>query len=180
MFNFSSYSFKTKRNCKVNATDNDICTDVSDFTECISDELKQALKQCIECGKCVGYCTAALISDYNMREIIKKVLEKDESVLRDEMIWMCFLCGQCEMVCPKEDMDLPRLIQRLREIAIQKGFAPSKLNILTEWLDKFFNKGKIAGPNQISSEHVKEIKEVAEKSGVNALRKFIENLNDEG
>ena len=180
MFNFSYCSFKIKRISKVNTTDNDIFVDISDFTESISKELNSALKQCIECGKCVGSCTASRVAaDYSMRKIIKKVIEKDESVLRDEMIWMCFLCGQCEMICPKKDMNLPRLIQKLREIAIQKGYAPSKLIILTDWLDKFFSRGKIAGPNQISSDHLKKIKEVGEKSGVNTLRKFIEDLNIE-
>jgi hypothetical protein len=73
-------------------------------------------------------------------------------------------------------MDLPELIFRLREISIQLGYAPEKLKSLTDWLDKFFEKGKIAGPNQVSDNRIKDIKEIAEKSGVNSLKEYISQL----
>ncbi|MHA1869544.1 MAG: 4Fe-4S dicluster domain-containing protein, partial [Promethearchaeota archaeon] len=94
------------------------CQKTEDFVSCIPERLQNAMTQCIECGKCVGSCTAARVSDFNPRTIVRKVLEHDESVLSDETLWMCFLCHQCWMVCPREDMDLPDLIFRLREISI--------------------------------------------------------------
>lgn len=152
------------------------CEFEEDFTRCIPEELFKALNQCIECGKCVGTCTAARVSDFNSREIVQKVLEHDESVLKDESLWECFLCHYCWMICPKENMDLPALIFRLREISIEKGYAPEKLEGLTQWLDDFFKRGKIAGPNQVSEERVGNLRTLGEDSGVNVLRDHVENL----
>lgn len=147
-----------------------------DFTQYIPQKLMKALTQCIECGKCVGICTAARVSNFNSRKIVKMVLEHNADVLKDENLWKCFLCHYCWMVCPKKDMDLPELIFRLREISIQLGYAPEKLKSLTDWLEKYFEKGKIAGPNQVSNERLQEIKKVAETSGVNTLKEYVEKL----
>ncbi|MHA1727111.1 MAG: 4Fe-4S dicluster domain-containing protein [Promethearchaeota archaeon] len=163
---------------KVNGSENTDKTDTYDFTESIPIKLRNALRQCIECGKCVGSCTAARVSDFNIREIVKNVINKDDSVLRGDNIWKCFLCNQCEMICPKKDMNLPELIQRLREIAIQRGYAPFKLKGLTNWLDRFFKQGKIAGPNQLGNKRLNELGEIAEKSGVNTLKKYVEKLKN--
>lgn len=161
---------------KSGSTGNKTCEDEEDFTKCIPDEILNTLNQCIECGKCVGTCPAARVSDFNSREIVKKVLEKDESVLQDESLWECFLCHYCWMICPKKDMDLPELIFRLREISIEKGYAPEKLESLTHWLDDFFKRGKIAGPNEVSSNRVDNLKDIGENSGVNVLRGHVEQL----
>ncbi|MHA1340149.1 MAG: 4Fe-4S dicluster domain-containing protein [Promethearchaeota archaeon] len=146
------------------------------FTECIPPKLMRSLKQCIECGKCVGICTAARVSDFNSREIVKKVLEGDESVLSDENLWKCFLCHYCWMVCPKEDMDLPELIFRLREISIERGYAPDKLSSLTHWLSRFFENGKIAGPNKVSKQRIENIRNIAKISGVFVLEQRVKRL----
>jgi len=148
------------------------------FTQNLPESLRNALYQCITCGKCVGSCTAARVSDFNARLIVAKVLDKDESVLSDEMLWKCFLCHQCAMVCPKKDMDLPDLIYRLRQIAIQKGIAPTPLKKLDNWLYRFFDSGKIAGPNHVSEERTERLKKVAETSGVNVYKRCIEQLED--
>jgi len=147
------------------------------FTKRIPNKIIMALKQCIECGKCVGICTAARISNFNSREIVKKVLEQNESVLNDDELWKCFLCHYCWMVCPKEDMDLPELILRLRELSIEKGYAPKKLNSLIQWLHRFFKDGKIAGPNKVSKQRIEDIKKIAETSGVLILEDRVKNLN---
>lgn len=149
-----------------------------DFTQNLPESLRNVLYQCITCGKCVGSCTAARVSDFNPRLIVAKVIDKDESVLTDEMLWKCFLCHQCAMLCPKKDMDLPDLIYRLRQIAIQKGIAPTPLKNLNNWLYRFFDSGKIAGPNHVSEERADRLKKVAETSGVNVYKKCIEELED--
>lgn len=150
----------------------------SDFTQKIPEKLRNALYQCINCGKCVSNCTAARVSDFNPRLIVAKVIDKDNTVLTDEMLWKCFLCHQCAMLCPEKDMDLPDLIYRLRQIAIQKGIAPIQLKKLDNWLYRFFKSGKIAGPNSVSEERTERLKSVAETSGVNAYKKCIEEMQD--
>ena len=150
----------------------------ADFTQNLPESLRNALHQCITCGKCVGSCTAARVSDFNPRIIVSRVLDKDESILSDEILWKCFLCHQCAMVCPKKDMDLPDLIYRLRQIAIQKGIAPLGLKKLDNWLYRYFDSGKIAGPNHVSEKRAERLKSVAETSGVNIYKKCIEEIED--
>ncbi|MBN2157555.1 MAG: 4Fe-4S dicluster domain-containing protein [Candidatus Lokiarchaeota archaeon] len=151
---------------------------IDDFTQNLPESLRNALYQCISCGKCVAACTAARVSDFNSRLIVAKVIDKDESVLTDEMLWKCFLCHQCAMLCPKKDMDLPDLIYRLRQISIQKGVAPLSLKKLDNWLYRFFESGKIAGPNSVSEERTERLKKVAEISGVNVYKQCIEELEN--
>jgi heterodisulfide reductase subunit C len=126
----------------------------------------------------VGSCTAARVSDFNPRIIVAKVIDKDESILSDEMLWKCFLCHQCAMLCPKKDMDLPDLIYRLRQIAIQKGIAPTSLKKLDNWLNRFFDSGKIAGPNHVNEKRTEQLKKIAKSSGVTVYMKCIEELDD--
>jgi hypothetical protein len=83
------------------------------------------------------------------------------------------------MVCPKVEMDLPRLILLLREISIQKEYAPVKLKVLTNWLDKFYTHGKIAGPNTVSETRRKQIRSIGKKSGVELLKKYLTKLTKE-
>lgn len=164
----------SENGCK---TDPYLCDDYIDFRECIPQKLMKALRQCIECGKCVGICTAARVSpNYNSRKIVKKVLEGDESVLKDPELWECFLCNYCYMVCPKKDMNLPDLIFRLREISVKRGYAPEKLTVLTNWLDRFFKDGKIAGPNKVPDQRTVELRKIAEKNCITVMRQYIENL----
>ena len=76
------------------------------------------------------------------------------------------------------EMDLPDLIYRLRQIAIQKGIAPTPLKKLNNWLYRFFDSGKIAGPNHVSEERTDRLKKLAETSGVNVYKKCIEEIEE--
>lgn len=101
--------------------------------------------QCISCGKCVGDCPAAKVSNYNIRKIIQKVLKGDKSVLKDPEIWYCFLCERCKRVCPKEDINIPMLIINLRNESFQKGWGP-RYNDLTKYVqmaEKFLTNGTV-------------------------------------
>ncbi len=160
-------------NCK-----EDTNTTNENFTNKLPENLRNALYQCISCGKCVSNCTAARVSDYNPRLIVAKVIDQDEQVLSDEMLWKCFLCHQCAMICPQKDMDLPDLIYRLRQIAIQKGIAPIELKKLDNWLYRFFDSGKIAGPNSVKEKRTEQLKKIAETSGVNIYKHCIEEMED--
>ncbi|TXT61104.1 MAG: CoB--CoM heterodisulfide reductase iron-sulfur subunit C [Promethearchaeota archaeon] len=101
--------------------------------------------QCISCGKCVGDCPAAKISDFNIRKIISKVLRGDKSVLKDSDIWYCFLCERCKRVCPKEGINIPLLILNLRNESFKKGYGP-KYNDLTKYVEmseRFLTNGTV-------------------------------------
>ena len=90
--------------------------------------------QCISCGKCVGDCPAAKVSDFNIRKIIRKVLRGDKSVLKDSDIWYCYLCERCKRVCPRENINIPMLIINLRNESFKKGYGP-KYNDLRKYVE---------------------------------------------
>ncbi|MHA1275422.1 MAG: 4Fe-4S dicluster domain-containing protein, partial [Promethearchaeota archaeon] len=69
-----------------------------DFLKELMDDVEdnKNLVECIICGKCVGECPAARISNFNSRTIIMKVLKGDRSVVKEPDIWFCFLCEKCK------------------------------------------------------------------------------------
>jgi len=52
-----------------------------------------------------------------------------EEVLESNTIWICASCLTCVTRCPKE-VDLPRLMEALRQIALRRGAAELDLNAL--------------------------------------------------
>lgn len=118
-----------------------------DFYNELTDDVEEnkALISCLNCGKCVGDCPAAKVSNYNVRKIIQKVLKGDKSVLKDPEIWYCFLCEKCKRICPKEGIDIPMLILNLRNESFKKGYGP-KYNDLTKYVemaDRFLTNGTV-------------------------------------
>lgn len=65
-----------------------------DFAEKIIRDVKnskdEGVLKCVQCGMCTSTCPAARHSDYNPRDIMERVLEGDESILKDDNIWNCF------------------------------------------------------------------------------------------
>ena len=45
------------------------------------------LLRCVQCRLCTSMCPASRHSEYDAREIIKRVLDNDESIIDDEIIW---------------------------------------------------------------------------------------------
>jgi len=52
-----------------------------------------------------------------------------EEVLESNTIWICASCLTCVTRCPK-GVDLPRLVEALRQIALRQGVAKLDLNVL--------------------------------------------------
>jgi len=84
------------------------------------------LDRCIQCGACTASCPAARFTDYSPRQIVKKVLENDRSVLESEMIWSCFYCYSCNLRCPRNNSPVT-IVQVLRQIAVNNGIGVEKL-----------------------------------------------------
>ncbi|MFX0026339.1 MAG: 4Fe-4S dicluster domain-containing protein [Candidatus Hermodarchaeota archaeon] len=108
------------------------------------DENKNII-QCISCGKCVGDCPAAKVSNFNIRKIIRRVLCGDKSVLKDSDIWYCYLCERCKRVCPREDINIPMLIINLRNESFKKGYGPkyNDLRKYVEMAERFLTSGVV-------------------------------------
>lgn len=114
------------------------------YNEIVEDvDENKNIKQCFACGKCVGDCPAAKVSDFNSRKIIYKVLHGDKSVLKDSDIWHCYLCERCKRVCPKENINIPLLIINLRNESFKKGYGPkyNDLRKYVEMSERFLTQG---------------------------------------
>ncbi len=98
---------------------------------------------CMTCGKCVGDCIAAKNSEFNVRTIIRKILEgnRDDLISGDE-IWRCFLCDLCTIKCPKK-IEIKKLILILRKYAIQAGKGCNFLKYIVGFPRSFLEKGLI-------------------------------------
>ncbi|OPY20866.1 MAG: CoB--CoM heterodisulfide reductase iron-sulfur subunit C [Methanobacterium sp. PtaU1.Bin097] len=94
------------------------------LTESIIHDLRASedigVNKCIQCGMCTSVCPASRHSDYDSREIAKRVLEEDESVICDDIIWNCFSCYSCHSVCPVGN-SVAEIVQILRQKAIAQG-----------------------------------------------------------
>ncbi|MFW9942763.1 MAG: 4Fe-4S dicluster domain-containing protein [Candidatus Thorarchaeota archaeon] len=116
------------------------------YNELVEDvEDNKNIIACFNCGKCVGDCPAAKISNFNIRKIIIKVLRGDKSVLKDSDIWYCFLCERCKRVCPKDNINIPLLIINLRNESFKKGFGPryNDLRKFVEMSERFLTSGVV-------------------------------------
>jgi heterodisulfide reductase subunit C len=89
------------------------------------------LDRCIQCGACTASCPAARFTDYSPRQIVKKVLENDHSVLESEMIWSCFYCYSCNLRCPRNNSPVT-IVQVLRQMAINEGIGVEKIGNFIE------------------------------------------------
>jgi len=71
---------------------------------------------------CSAGCPAAGAMDLLPNQIIRLLqLGQVEAALGARAIWYCAACLQCEARCPK-GIDLARLTEALRTLALEKGF----------------------------------------------------------
>lgn len=82
----------------------------------------QEVLACYQCGNCSAGCPAAGAMDLLPNQIIRLLqLGQVEAALGARAIWYCAACLQCEARCPK-GIDLARLTEALRTLALEKGF----------------------------------------------------------
>jgi heterodisulfide reductase subunit C len=98
------------------------------------------LLKCVQCGMCTSMCPAARNSDYNPRDMVKKVLEGNKSIILDEKIWNCFYCYTCHSICPVGNSAC-EVNQILRQIAIDKEIANDKVGPFAGYGDSFLEIG---------------------------------------
>jgi heterodisulfide reductase subunit C len=98
------------------------------------------LLKCIQCGMCVSLCPAARYSDYNPREMVKKVLDGDEDIVSDDDIWNCFYCYTCHSVCPVNNSP-SEVNQILRQKAINEENGIEKIASFLTYGESFLDIG---------------------------------------
>lgn len=109
----------------------------------------ESLLACNQCGKCSAGCPIAPSMDILPNQVIRLVQLGIEDVLDSQMIWACASCMNCVVHCPK-GIDLPRIMEALRLVAMQK-------------------RGDQLASNQIPPEALEELPQLAVVGG---FRKF--------
>jgi heterodisulfide reductase subunit C len=84
------------------------------------------IRRCIQCGTCSASCPASHAMDLSPRQMWRMVqLGLEDEVLRSKTMWLCSLCYQCQVRCPR-GIPLTDTITRLKEMALQRRLAASR------------------------------------------------------
>lgn len=95
---------------------------------------------------CTSVCPAAKHSDYNPRDIIERVLEGDETIIKDETLWDCFYCYTCQSICPVGN-SVCEVNQVLKQIAFDNDEVNDKLEPFANYGETYINQGTGSIPN---------------------------------
>jgi len=86
----------------------------------------EKMLSCIQCGTCTASCPAAPAMDLSPRRMWRMVqLGLTEEILRSKTMWLCSLCYQCQVRCPR-GIPLTETITRLKELAMERGIVSSR------------------------------------------------------
>lgn len=111
-----------------------------------------SIQRCFHCRKCTAGCPLAFAMEYNPNRVIKMIqMGLEEEVLNSSTIWLCASCETCITRCPNE-VDIARMMDVLREMAIEKGIKVREKNILAfhqAFLSSIKSRGRINEPFMI-------------------------------
>ncbi len=96
--------------------------------ESIREELKSLTgvdaASCYQCRKCSMGCPVSPLMRVKISELIRMIqLDMREEALSADTFWYCVSCETCATRCP-QDINLTRLMDGLREIAMREGRKP--------------------------------------------------------
>ncbi|AFV23584.1 CoB--CoM heterodisulfide reductase subunit C [Methanolobus psychrophilus R15] len=97
--------------------------------------LKAACKdtlKCMQCGVCSGSCPSGRHTALNIRRLVRKAARTTD-VLKDEQLWMCTTCYNCQERCPR-DIDIVDVVLTLRSIAVHEGIMLAEHTKVSELL----------------------------------------------
>ena len=112
--------------------------------------------KCVQCGMCTSVCPGAKETEYDPRDMIRRVLEDDETVIDDDNIWNCFSCYTCNSVCPCGN-NASEINQILRQMSIDKGEGMQKIVDFAAYGDSFMELGVGSIPTIFFDVMVKDV-----------------------
>ncbi|MHB8908918.1 MAG: 4Fe-4S dicluster domain-containing protein [Syntrophales bacterium] len=88
------------------------------------------IQRCYHCRKCTAGCPMTSAMEHNPNRIIKMIqMGRRAEVLGSATIWLCVSCETCITRCPNE-VDIARMMDVLRQMAIETGVGAKEKNIL--------------------------------------------------
>lgn len=95
-------------------------------------ERLKVVEKCFKCGTCALACPVTRYGEgYNPRETFVYDVFSSAEPAANQNLWNCALCHKCYEVCP-QDVNLPKVIESLKEVAFENGWAPSSILALVE------------------------------------------------
>lgn len=91
----------------------------------ISEQFKDIIRHCTQCGVCTAACPSKDVSDFNIRRLVRHVqlnLFNNEAFL-SKYPWLCTQCYRCGELCTK-GFEIPKFVLALRELALKSDAAP--------------------------------------------------------
>ena len=86
----------------------------------------QHIRRCIQCGTCTASCPASDAMDILPRQMWRMVqLGFVDEVLHSKTMWLCSLCYQCQVRCPR-GIPLTETITQLKQMAMKEGVVASR------------------------------------------------------
>lgn len=92
----------------------------------ICNEIREAVKKCYSCNKCISGCPLAFEMGLPPSLIIKWLaLGRFEKIVQSNTIWLCSSCQSCFCRCPFE-VNIPHIIDMLKEHAYKNRLSPKE------------------------------------------------------
>jgi len=104
----------------------------------ITEEFKDIIRTCEQCGTCTGSCPTKEASDFNIRKVVRHLqleLHEDKDFL-SKYPWLCTQCYRCRELCT-EGLEIPKLVMALRELALENNAAPESVFNLNKSVKEF-------------------------------------------
>jgi heterodisulfide reductase subunit C len=95
---------------------------------------------CMQCGICTSGCPAARFADYSPREISRRALDGDPTLLEDDSVWLCFYCYTCQSRCPRGN-SVAVINQVIRGLQVESGYGIKHVAMFVDWAVQFYEKG---------------------------------------
>lgn len=106
------------------------------------------VNRCYQCGKCSAGCAVNLEMDYPPSVVMRMLQTGDtnnlDEILKSESIWLCVSCQNCLTRCPMQ-IDIPGLMDYMREKALAKGIANKKAKNILSFHKAFLDSVKYTG-----------------------------------
>ena len=103
----------------------------ANFSQKVKEASGANLDHCYQCLTCSLGCPVTFAMDYLPNQLVRMVqLGLKQPVLTSSTIWVCANCEACVTRCPN-DVDIPGLMNALREMALHEEVAPKERNIIT-------------------------------------------------